>query len=60
MVTEMCPKCRAVKEMRVSVSRRTADESEGEAKIIETRTYYCAECNSFVRSEEAEVSEEGS
>jgi len=45
--------------MRETVSRRKETTPEGETKEIETRSLHCETCNTFVRSEDAEATEDG-
>jgi hypothetical protein len=41
--------------MRVETPIKQTLDSGGKSKKIETRSYHCEVCNSFVRSEEREV-----
>jgi hypothetical protein len=41
--------------MRETVSRRKEATPDGETKEIETRSFHCETCNTFVRSEDTEV-----
>lgn len=54
MASEFCPKCRAVRNVRVTSSRRKATDADDKPKTILTRTFHCETCNAFVRSEEME------
>ena len=56
MPTRYCQHCRAVRNMRVTVSRREERTPEGEKKVIETRSLHCETCTTFVSSEDTEVS----
>jgi hypothetical protein len=51
---EFCPKCRALRNIVVSVSRGELVGSDGNPGEILTRNYYCETCRSFLRSEEIE------
>lgn len=55
MSPEFCPKCLLPQNMIVSITTREGTDSEGKITKIETRTYHCEACHSFVRSEEIEV-----
>jgi hypothetical protein len=44
--------------MIVSTTTREGTDSEGKIAKIETRTYHCEACHSFVRSEEIEVADD--
>jgi hypothetical protein len=52
MRTAYCPHCRAVTNLRVSVSPRMITKPDGEEEIIFSRTYHCEACHTFVRGEE--------
>jgi len=52
-----CPRCRAVRIMRISVSQRKAVDSKGNIRKILTKIYHCATCGSFVYSKDIEESE---
>lgn len=51
---EYCPRCQAVRNMTVSVSRREGVDSKGNRKTILTKSFHCETCHSFVRSEDTE------
>lgn len=55
MPMESCPRCKGNKNMTVAVSRRTETGPDGKPKQIETRSFNCECCNSFVRSEDREM-----
>jgi hypothetical protein len=44
--------------MIVSTTTREGTDSEGKITKIETQTYHCEACHSFVRSEEIEVADD--
>jgi hypothetical protein len=52
--SEFCPKCRALRNIVVSVSRRERVGSDGNPGEIRTRNYHCETCRSLLRSEEIE------
>ena len=54
MPMEFCPRCKGNKSMRVTVSQRNETGVDGTPKKIETRSFSCECCNSFVRSEDRE------
>ena len=58
MATAYCPRCRAIRNMRESVTRRTEPDAEGDSRQIETRSHHCETCNSFVWSEDTEIKSE--
>lgn len=58
MSPEFCPKCLLPQNMTVSITTRERTDSEGKIAKIETRTYHCEACHSFVRSEEIEVADD--
>lgn len=60
MAIEFCPKCLAPRSTVLSTSRRETVDRDGETKTIETRSYHCDVCHSFVRSEEIELAAGGS
>ena len=55
---EFCTRCRTVRNMRVSVSRRKLVDSKENIKEIVTKSYHCENCNSFVRSEDIIMNQE--
>jgi hypothetical protein len=59
MAIEMCPACREIRNMRMSVSERTVKGSEEKTKRIRTLTFHCETCNTFVRSEDHELQATG-
>jgi hypothetical protein len=59
MAQEMCPICRAVRNMQVSASKRTVAMPDGRRKRVRTVSFHCESCNQFVRSEEWEEVLEG-
>jgi len=58
MHRELCPRCGILRNVRISMSRRTAVDAEGKAKEILIRTLHCETCNSFVRSQDIEEPED--
>ena len=54
MVSELCPKCRQVRDARVTVSSRKVRTPDGKTKEIKTRSFHCEVCGAFVRSEDTE------
>jgi len=55
MASELCPSCRQVRNMLVSVTTRTETGASGKKKQITTTSYQCEVCRMFVRSEEREA-----
>jgi len=41
--------------MRVTVTRRTVVGPDGKTRKLETRTFHCERCGTFVRREEADA-----
>lgn len=56
MSSLICPRCQTIKNMRETVSLRTVTGADGEKKEIETRSFHCASCSQFVKSEDRETS----
>jgi hypothetical protein len=54
MPNKFCPKCRALRDIVVSVSRRKGVASDGNPGEILTRDYHYGTCCSLLRSEEVE------
>jgi len=52
MPSEMCPSCRQLRNMRVTVATRTETGADGKKRTIKTTSYQCEVCSKFVRSEE--------
>jgi hypothetical protein len=50
MAREMCPYCREIRNMRVSVSVKTEKGRDGKTRRIRTLTFHCEGCSNFVRS----------
>jgi hypothetical protein len=53
MAIEMCPHCRVLRNLRVSVSRGPRKGPDGADLDVVTTSYHCATCGSFVRSSDA-------
>lgn len=58
MAAEFCPKCLSPQNMTVSITTREETDSEGKITKIETHTYHCEACHSFVRNEDIEVADD--
>lgn len=58
MSMRFCPKCTSAREMNISTLKRVETGDDGEARSIETTSYHCARCFSFVASEDREVPSE--
>ena len=52
MTMELCPTCRAPRNVSVTISRRTVVKPDGTTVEVETRTYHCESCHRFIRSED--------
>ena len=57
MAFELCPLCRQIRGMRISLSERTEKGKRGKTKKIQSRTFHCEACHQFVRSKEVEIVE---
>ena len=57
MVSEHCPHCQVTRNMRLTISRREETALDGHTKKIETRSFHCEMCNTFVRSEDTDLNE---
>jgi hypothetical protein len=53
MPNEYCPKCKTIKNLRPSVTFKEEKNKKGEVKRIMVTSYHCEECNSFIKSDEA-------
>jgi len=58
MPAEFCPKCLSPQNVTVSMITREETDSDGKNRKLETRTYHCEACHSFVRNEEIEVADD--
>ena len=53
MTREFCPKCRALQEMSLARTTRVVKTKPGgKDRRVETVSYHCRGCGTFVRSEE--------
>ena len=50
MPSEYCPLCGTAANMKVTVIRRAIVDTDGNMTTIDTKTYHCESCGSFVRS----------
>jgi len=55
MSSEQCPHCQEIRNMRVAVSRRKEVTPDGKTREIETTSFHCETCNTFIRSEDTEL-----
>jgi hypothetical protein len=55
MAQMMCPRCGALRNVEVTVLRRTVKDPDGRRRQVVTTSYHCEVCHTFVRSEEAET-----
>lgn len=53
-MSELCPKCRQLRNAKVTVSSRKVRTPEGKPKEIKTTSFHCEVCGAFVRSEDTE------
>lgn len=56
MVQELCPKCRQLRNAKLSVATRKVSNPGGKIKEITTTSFHCEECGAFIRSEDTEES----
>ena len=54
MTVELCPKCRAVTNMKVTEKKSTKKNADKKIVPIKIITYHCQQCSTFVKSEEIE------
>lgn len=53
MTRAFCPTCRAMRNVRLTTSRRKVRRPDGKDVVIVTRMFHCEACGSFIRSEDA-------
>lgn len=51
-MNDLCPKCRVVRDMRITSQIIEKKNDAGESQKILVKSYFCVVCNVFVRSEE--------
>ena len=51
---DICPKCNSLQYMKLS-SEKKEEERDGKSVSIETTSFHCGQCNSFVKSEDTVV-----
>lgn len=56
MTREYCPKCKTIKNLKVSTTKTTTKDKKGKIKEAVINSYHCEECNSFIKSDEDKVS----
>ncbi len=56
MPSDYCPKCQADKNLRVTIVIETTKDENGKTKKKLISSYHCEECNSFIKSEDSNVS----
>jgi len=57
MASEFCQRCRVIRHVLVTVSRRKKRDAGGKQQEIETRSVHCGVCRSFIRSEDSPISQ---
>lgn len=55
MVIEFCPKCHALTNMMLTITKRREKNHEGKVFTVITKSYHCNICNTFVRSENKKI-----
>lgn len=55
MSSEWCPQCQKLQNMNVSINTVEETTDNGETIKITVRSYSCAHCHLFVRSEEGRL-----
>lgn len=58
MSMRFCPKCTSARQMNISTVKRVETGDDGKPRSIETTSYHCARCFSFVASEDREIPSE--
>jgi hypothetical protein len=56
--TGLCPKCRVVRNMSVTVERQQATAEDGTVTTTEITTTHCESCGSFVSRSSREVEQD--
>ena len=56
MPSEFCRRCRVIRHVRVTISRRKKRDVGGKQQEIETSSFHCEVCRSFIRSEDRQIS----
>ena len=56
-VNEFCPRCLALREMRISEMPSEKVAADGKTKRVVIRSFHCVTCRNFVRSETVEALE---
>lgn len=49
---ELCPNCSKIQNMEITTTKEKEKLENGEIKILQTLTYHCEKCHTFVRSED--------
>lgn len=57
-MSELCPKCRQLRNTKTTVTSRKVKDPEGKTNEIRTTSYHCETCGTFIRSQDEEVSAE--
>jgi hypothetical protein len=52
MTSRFCPRCRALRNVRVTESRRSVADEDGRTREVIRRMYHCEECHEFIGSED--------
>jgi hypothetical protein len=55
MSSGYCTQCGSIQNLRETIAHRQEASPEGEPQEIETRSFHCEKCNTFVRSEDTEI-----
>jgi hypothetical protein len=55
---EFCARCQSYQNTQVTFSERIEVDDKGNSHKIITTIYHCAKCSSFLRSEDAEATEQ--
>ena len=58
---EYCPKCQELRDLRTAIVKKEEEDPEGNMITVVTKSYHCAVCQVFVRSEDEilEAEDEG-
>ncbi len=54
MARELCPACRALTTVRVTVTSKVVTAPDGTKKKVRVETFHCESCRRFIRSTETD------
>ncbi len=56
MINEYCPRCCELTNMTISTAEKEEKKENGDRIKLLTNSYQCNKCNTFIRSEDIQVS----